>query len=84
MSNSWVITFESVYYVMKAEKILKKNGFNVKLIPTPREVSSDCGMAIELICDKLEILKNVFRKNQLEPDTIYEWQEGKSDKKKDR
>jgi hypothetical protein len=33
---------------MKAEKLLKGKGLNVDLIPVPREISSDCGVAIEM------------------------------------
>ncbi len=33
---------------MKAEKLLKGKGFTVDLIPVPREISSDCGVAVEL------------------------------------
>lgn len=31
---------------MRAEKLLIKEGFSVKLIPTLREFSSDCGIAL--------------------------------------
>lgn len=43
-----VVTFTAVHYVMKAEKILKGKGMRVRLIPTPRHISSDCGMALEI------------------------------------
>jgi len=41
-----VITFFSSQHVMKAEKILKQNGFNIMLIPGPREISPNCGVAL--------------------------------------
>jgi len=41
-----VAIFHSVHWVMKAEKILKARGLNVLLIPAPRQLSADCGMAI--------------------------------------
>lgn len=31
---------------IRAEAILKKAGINVRLVPTPRELSSDCGVAL--------------------------------------
>ena len=43
-----VLLFKSVHQVMKAEKLLKGKGFTVDLIPVPREISSDCGVAVEL------------------------------------
>jgi len=46
-----VFIFESVHRVMKAEKLLKGKGIKLDLIPVPREISSDCGVAIELSAD---------------------------------
>jgi hypothetical protein len=33
---------------MRAEKILKGKGVAVDLIPVPREINSDCGVAVEV------------------------------------
>ena len=44
-----VIIFHSIHDVMKAESELKGKGKAIDLIPVPKEISSDCGMAI--ICD---------------------------------
>jgi hypothetical protein len=33
---------------MKAEKLLKGKGIKVDLIPVPREINSDCGVAVEV------------------------------------
>jgi hypothetical protein len=41
-----VILFHTNSSALRAEKILLKNGLRVKLIPTPREFSSDCGVAL--------------------------------------
>ncbi len=41
-----VAIFHSVHRVMKAEKILKQNQLDILLIPVPRELSADCGLAI--------------------------------------
>lgn len=46
MSNYGVLLFDNTSAVMRAEKVLQKNSIAVKLIPTPREFSSDCGMAV--------------------------------------
>jgi hypothetical protein len=36
---------------MRAEKLLKGKGIRIDLVPVPREISSDCGVAIELSVD---------------------------------
>ncbi len=46
-----IFLFESVHRVMKAEKLLKGKGVKIDLVPVPREISSDCGVAIELARD---------------------------------
>ena len=41
-----VITFFSSQQVMKAERVLKKKHLQVMLIPGPREISPNCGVAL--------------------------------------
>jgi hypothetical protein len=41
-----VAIYHSIHRVMKAEKLLKSRRLNVLLIPVPRQLSADCGMAI--------------------------------------
>ena len=44
----YVVIFDSIHYVIRAEKGLSGNGVWCDLIPTPRELSSQCGMSIEI------------------------------------
>ncbi len=41
-----VAIFHSIHRVMKAEKLLKQAGKSILLIPVPRQLTSDCGLAI--------------------------------------
>lgn len=43
-----LILFQSIHYVIKAEKICLKTGIPCRIIPVPKEVSSECGMAIQI------------------------------------
>ncbi|MEW6519128.1 MAG: DUF3343 domain-containing protein [Thermodesulfobacteriota bacterium] len=45
-----VVILFSIHFVLKAEKLLKANGISHDVIPVPREISSDCGMAVEFPC----------------------------------
>ena len=45
MSEYGVVLFHTTSAAMRAEKVLKNAGIAVKLIPTPRELSSDCGIS---------------------------------------
>jgi len=46
--DTCVIVCESVHDVMALERALKDVGMTVEMIPTPRELTSDCGMALEV------------------------------------
>ncbi|HNQ66411.1 MAG TPA: DUF3343 domain-containing protein [Smithella sp.] len=41
-----VVLFKAVSYALKAEKILKQEGLPHKLIPVPKQISSDCGVCL--------------------------------------
>lgn len=41
-----VAVFNNIHRVMKAEKYLKERRLDILLIPAPRALSSDCGLAI--------------------------------------
>ena len=41
-----VFLFESTQGAIKAERVLLRAGLSIKLIPTPRQLSSDCGTAL--------------------------------------
>ena len=51
--NLGIVLFHTTSSALRAEKLMKQAGLNVKLIPTPRELSSDCGMALRFeLCDR--------------------------------
>jgi len=55
--NYTVLTFQATHYVLKAEKRLLEKGFKFDIIPTPKDISSDCGMSIrfdpDVTCEDL-------------------------------
>jgi hypothetical protein len=50
---------------MRAEKLLKGRGIKVDLIPVPREISSDCGVAIELSAESKEDAFHLLEENRV-------------------
>ena len=46
MSGYGVVLFYTTSSALRAEKALVESGVEVKLIPTPRQFSSDCGLAL--------------------------------------
>jgi len=43
-----ILIFQGTHEVMLAEKILKGHGVILRLIPVPRSLTSDCGLAIRV------------------------------------
>lgn len=52
-----LLTFDSIHDVIRAEKILLAEGLYCDLVPTPRHISSDCGMSVECLADNLSRLE---------------------------
>jgi hypothetical protein len=50
---------------MRAEKILKGKGIVADLIPVPREINSDCGVAVEVEIGLGEEAIRAFEENKL-------------------
>lgn len=46
MSSHGVALFHTTSAALRAEKVAQRAGLTVKLIPTPRQFSSDCGIAL--------------------------------------
>ena len=59
--------FNSAHKVMKAEDILKGLGLPVLLIPAPRALSTDCGLAIRYSDDESNDVMRVLASEKLLP-----------------
>ena len=47
----------SIHFVLKAEQLLKEHAMVHDVVPVPRAISSDCGMAIEFPCGETEAVQ---------------------------
>lgn len=59
--------FNSAHRVMKAEGLLKSGGFDVLLIPAPRALATDCGLALRFNEEILEQIRQTLFSNNLMP-----------------
>ncbi|MBN1531107.1 MAG: DUF3343 domain-containing protein [Spirochaetes bacterium] len=60
------VLFRSVNHTMRAESILKKAGIPHKLIPVPREISSDCGVCLRVEERHLDDVKGALSRMEEE------------------
>ncbi len=61
-----VVLFHTTTSALRAEKILQRAGLSVKLIPTPRELSSNCGIALRFEQSDQEAVKTVLAAAKIE------------------
>ena len=66
-----VFVLYSIHNVMKAEKILRSQGVLFDTIPVPKEISSDCGMALLVACEDRQKVLEILRKNGIDSKGIY-------------
>ncbi|EOD01183.1 DUF3343 domain-containing protein [Caldisalinibacter kiritimatiensis] len=69
--NYCVMTFHSTHHALNFEKALKTKGYDVRLMPVPRQVSSSCGTAAEFPCDKKEEILKICIEMDIEIDNPY-------------
>ncbi len=75
-----IITFESTSYALKAEKVMKKMEKDFMIIPTPREISTSCGLAMKFAPDCLEEYLQILARERVPVKMVYSIEE--QDKKK--
>lgn len=73
MTSFGVALFHTTSAVMRAERVLQKSGITVKLIPTPRQFSSDCGMAVRFAWQEQERVRSSLEQAHVETAGIHEW-----------
>ncbi len=71
MTQYGVILFHTTSSVMRAEKLLAGKEYAVKLIPTPRQFSSDCGIALRFEWACCRQIRSLLSESGLEFDAIH-------------
>ncbi len=76
MDTGCVVTFNATHYALKAEKVTKKEGLAVKLIPVPRQFSSNCGLALNFDCADKDKIVDIFEKTHIKVHGIHDLEAG--------
>lgn len=68
-----LITFKSTSFALQTEEIFKDNEFIFKTIPTPRDVSTSCGLSLLFIADDIDKAINLIKENNINIDGLYKY-----------
>ncbi|NBG86984.1 DUF3343 domain-containing protein [Isachenkonia alkalipeptolytica] len=67
----YVITFDSTHAAMEAEKRLLNKGVKIHVIPTPRQITANCGLSVKIMEITREELEDLLRELQIEKKNLY-------------
>ncbi len=65
MSDHAVALFHTTSAAIRSEKLLRQQGFTAALIPTPRQFSSDCGVALRFSADSMDAVRTLLESAQI-------------------
>jgi hypothetical protein len=66
-----VLIFRGTHQVMSAEKHLKRAGVPMRLIPVPRRLTSDCGLAIRIVSPDRDRAREVLSRSGVLPLSVH-------------
>jgi hypothetical protein len=75
--GDYLAVFNSAHRVMKAESILKSRGLSILLIPAPRQLMADCGLALRIGSEIKDEVMRVLTTEQLLPAFVNRFSGGK-------
>ncbi|OHW61619.1 hypothetical protein EUAN_19340 [Andreesenia angusta] len=58
--DNFVISFNSTHHAIKSEKRLKEEGIELRMIPTPREITASCGLSVKFEEKDLDKVKGIM------------------------
>jgi hypothetical protein len=67
-----VIIVHSTSHAMRVEKLLQEQGIACKMIPVPRQISSDCGVCVRILQSDLEAARQVVQAAGVEIEGVHE------------
>ena len=66
-----VITFKSTNHAMKSETVFKGEDIKFRMIPTPREITHSCGLAIKFDLKDTDLAKTIVSTNKLDIEGMF-------------
>jgi hypothetical protein len=70
-----VITFFGSHHAIRAEGVLKRNDLVAVLIPGPREISPNCGVAVRFDYNRREDVRGLLQQNMVHFEDIHHYPE---------
>ena len=67
-----VVLFHTTSHAIRAEKLVKQAGMPCRLIPVPRQLSSDCGVCLRVGRDSIAPIRRLLADSRVEIEDTHE------------
>jgi hypothetical protein len=61
----WILLFDSIHHVIAAEDVFHASNLWCDLVPVPRELSSNCGMALAFRVQEIDTARRILAEGQI-------------------
>ena len=65
-----IVTFFSSHHALHADEVLKRNGIRTALVPGPREISPNCGVALRFHWPDKKQVERLFTENRIQYERV--------------
>ncbi len=65
-----IVTFFSSHHALHAEEVLKRNGIRAALVPGPREISPNCGVALRFEWSDNKQVERLFAETRIQYERV--------------
>lgn len=65
MNEMYIVAFNSTHHAIRTDKLLNENNIKVTTLPTPREISSSCGISVRFLKDDIDKIEDIIESNEI-------------------
>lgn len=65
-----IVLVHTTSAAIRSERVLLQAGLSIKLIPTPRQFSSDCTLAVRFLWEQAELVRTLLAAARVEISSI--------------
>jgi hypothetical protein len=69
-----VVSFFASEHAMRAERVLERLSLRVRLVPGPREVSPNCGVAVAFVWEEEPAVAGALRDSKIRFEAIHRYE----------
>ena len=60
MNEMYIVSFNSTHHAIRLDKTLQESGIRATTLPTPREITTSCGISIRFLYEDIESVKKIL------------------------